>query len=103
MPEADLVLTREDCVRQGISLPSDGSITVRNRDGGELIRLGEPAFHKAVKKILQESGVPPWRRDAIPLLYIDGRLAAVWNLAVAVEFRARAPGGGAVRSVDVPV
>ena len=103
VPEADLVLTREDCVRQGISLPPDGSITVRSRDGGELIRLGEPAFHKAVKKILQESGVPPWRRDAIPLLYIDGRLAAVWNLAVAVEFRTRTPGGGAVRSVDAPV
>ena len=103
VPEAGLVLTRDACARQGIALPADGAVTVRSRDGGELIRLGEPAFHKAVKKILQESGVPPWRRDAIPLLYVDGRLAAVWNLAVAAEFRARAGTSGAARTVDVTV
>jgi len=89
VPEAGLELTREACHRQGIALPASGSVTVRSREGGELIRLGEPAFHKEVKKLLQESGVPPWRRAAIPLLYIDGRLAAVWNLAVAADFRTR--------------
>ena len=97
VPEAALVLTREACARQGIALPERGTVTVRSRRGGELIRLGEPAFHKAVKKLLQESGVPPWRRDAIPLLYVDERLAAVWDLAVAVDFRtgASAPAGAA--------
>ena len=89
VPETGLVLTKEACIRQGIALPTIGRVTVRSRSGGELIKLGEPAFHKAVKKLLQESGVPPWRREAIPLLYIDDRLAAVWNLAVAVDFRAR--------------
>ena len=89
LPEIGLVLSRDACIGQGIALPTIGRVTVRSRRGGELIRLGEPAFHKAVKKLLQESGVPPWRRDAIPLIYIDDRLAAVWNLAVAVDFRAR--------------
>lgn len=85
--EIDQTLTREDCERQGIRLPTKGVITVRTRVGSELIKLGEPAFHKAVKKLLQEASVPPWLRDVTPLIYIDGRLAAVWNIAVAVDFR----------------
>lgn len=86
--ETGQLLSKEACVHQGIMLPASGSITVRSRIGGELIKLGEPAFHKAVKKVLQEASVPPWKRDTIPLLYVDGRLAAVWNVAVAVDFHA---------------
>ena len=85
--ETGLTLSALACAEQGIALPPAGSIIVRSRSGGELIKLGEPAFHKAVKKLLQESAVPPWRRELIPLLYVDGRLAAVWNIAVAVDFR----------------
>lgn len=86
--ETNVTLTAQACREQGIDLPAHGNVTVRNRTGGELIKLGEPAFHKAVKKLLQESSVPPWQRDAIPLLYVNDRLAAVWNIAVAVDFRA---------------
>lgn len=85
--ETGLTLSRALCERQGILMPESGSITVKSRAGGELIKLGEPAYHKAVKKVLQESSVPPWQRDTIPLLYIDGRLAAIWNIAVAVDFQ----------------
>lgn len=87
VPEVGLLLTRLACAGQGVRLPSQGTVTVRSRVGGELIKLGEPGFHKAVKKLLQESSVPPWQRDRIPLLYIDGRLAAVWGVAVATDFR----------------
>jgi len=86
--ETGQLLSKEGCLQQGLQMPSSGSITVRSRMGGELIKLGEPAFHKAVKKVLQEAAVPPWQRDAIPLLYVNGRLAAVWNVVVAVDFRA---------------
>ena len=75
-------------------------MTVKTRSGGELIKLGEPAFHKAVKKLLQESAVPPWERDRIPLLYVDGRLAAVWNIAVAVDFRDSADQHNAEIAID---
>lgn len=87
VPGTDIVLSRQACTARGIRLPAAGSVGVRSRLGGELIKLGEPAFHKAVKKLLQESAVPPWRRDRIPLLYVDGRLAAVWGVAVATDFR----------------
>lgn len=80
------LLTKEACLKQGILLPDEGSVGVRSRQGGELIKLGEPAFHKAVKKVLQEAAIPPWQRDTIPLIYINNRLAAVWNVAVAVDF-----------------
>ncbi|MCL4127645.1 UNVERIFIED_CONTAM: hypothetical protein GTU68_006489 [Idotea baltica] len=84
------LLSKKDCLLQGLQLPDQGSITVRSRVGGELIKLGEPAFHKAVKKVLQEAAVPPWQRDSIPLLYVNGRLAAIWNVVVAVDFKAGA-------------
>ncbi len=87
IPEIDQTLTLLECDRQGIRIPTHGVITVRSRVGSELIKLGEPAFHKAVKKLLQEASVPPWLRDVTPLIYIEGRLAAVWNIAVAVDFR----------------
>ena len=91
VPGTGVTLSRQACVARGIRLPEAGPVTVRSRLGGELIKLGEPAFHKAVKKLLQESSVPPWLRDRIPLLYVDGRLAAVWGVAVATDFRLAAP------------
>ena len=85
--ETGLTLSRALCERQGILLPDSGSITVKSRAGGELIKLGEPAYHKSVKKVLQESTVPPWQRDSIPLLYIEGRLVAIWTIVVAVDYQ----------------
>lgn len=85
--ETGETLSRALCAEQGVALPETGHVLVRSRLGGELIKLGEPAFHKAVKKLLQESSVPPWQRDTIPLLYVNDRLAAVWNIAVAIDFR----------------
>jgi len=87
IPEVDVVLSREACEKQGIMLPPGGGFTVRNRQPGDLIKLGQPAYHKAVNKLLQEAAVPPWKRDSIPLLYVDGKLVAVWNIAVSVDFR----------------
>ena len=87
IPEIGVQLTAEACAAQGIHLPADARISVRSRVGGEVIKLGEPGFHKAVKKLLQEAGVPPWERERIPLLFADERLAAVWNIAVGSDFR----------------
>lgn len=85
--DTGIVLRKQDCESQGIRLPTDELVSVRSRRGGELIKLGEPAFHKAVKKLLQEASVPPWQRDRVPLLYVGERLIAVWNVAVATDYR----------------
>lgn len=85
--ETGLTLTRGLCLENGLALPSNGIVTVKSRAGGELLRVGDPAFHKSVKKILQESSLPPWERDRIPLIYSQGSLAAVWGIAISVDFQ----------------
>lgn len=54
---------------------------IRPRQGGESLRLD--GHRRAVKKLLQEAGLPPWRRNALPLLFDEeGRLVSIagrWN------------------------
>jgi len=89
IPETGQTLTHSDCLKQGLLLSPEHEVQVRSRLGGELIKVGNPAYHKAVKKVLQEASIPPWHRDTIPLLYIDGRLAAIWDIAVSRDFNCR--------------
>ncbi|MFZ5656611.1 MAG: tRNA lysidine(34) synthetase TilS [Pseudomonadota bacterium] len=44
---------------------------VRSRRGGERIRLPGREHHHALKHLLQEARIPPWRRERLPLL-VDG-------------------------------
>lgn len=59
------------------------------RAGGERCRPPGRAGHSApLKKILQEQGVAPWERERLPLLYLDGELAAVGDRFVCLPFTA---------------
>ena len=84
--EAAVTVTLEELQQQGLELPADAVVRVQNRRGGEMIRLGVPGYHKSVKKLMQEHGVPPWQRESLPLIYVNDTLAAVWRLAVAGEY-----------------
>ncbi len=67
-----------------------GQVEIRYRLGGEKIRLpGRNGSHE-VRKLYQESGIPPWVRERVPLVYIDQRLAAVGNYWYAADFQATA-------------
>jgi tRNA(Ile)-lysidine synthase len=44
---------------------------------------------RSFKKIFQDYGVPPWLRDRIPLLVINGKLAAVADLFVCHDMAAK--------------
>jgi tRNA(Ile)-lysidine synthase len=68
------------------SLCPGQTVEVRYRSGGESIMPAGRAYHHELRKLLQEQGVPPWLRDRIPLVYIDGRLAAVPGKWIAQEF-----------------
>lgn len=60
---------------QVLRLP-EGAV-VRYRVGGEtMVHNGQT---KSLKKLFQEWGVPPWERDSIPLIYINGELKAVYG------------------------
>ncbi len=57
-------------------------LRVVRRQGGERCRPHGRGGSVTVKKLLQESAVPPWRRDAWPLLYHDDELVAVVGICV---------------------
>ncbi len=60
-------------------------ITVRYRQGGELIKLPGRDGHHSLKKLFQEQSVPPWERQGIPLIYCNDLLAAVGDLWISDE------------------
>ncbi|MBS3964561.1 MAG: tRNA lysidine(34) synthetase TilS [Methylomonas sp.] len=57
-------------------------VSIRPRQGGETLKLPGRAGHHRLKKLFQEAGVPPWQREARPLIYLGDRLAAVVGLWV---------------------
>jgi tRNA(Ile)-lysidine synthase len=64
---------------------------LRLRSGGEKLRLDPKRPRRTLKNLLQEAGVPPWRRERLPLLYCGGRLAWVPGIGADCDF-ACAPG-----------
>lgn len=77
-----------DSLEGGLIIPEKSSLVVSFRKGGE-----EIIFHgqrKSLKKLFQEWQIPPWLRGRIPLLYINGELAAVIGYAVSDAYYGKA-------------
>ncbi|MBL4892870.1 MAG: tRNA lysidine(34) synthetase TilS [Rhizobiaceae bacterium] len=75
---------------QGAGICADklSTLSIRYRQGGETCRLaGRPS--KTLKKILQESEIPPWLKSRIPLLYDGEDLAYIPGIGVSEEFAAK--------------
>jgi len=68
-----------------------GHVTVRLRQGGERLRLDTNRPRRTLKNLFQERGIPPWRRDCLPLIFCGDELVSVPGIGDACEFRA-APG-----------
>ena len=67
-------------------------ITVRFRQGGERIRpAGRDGSHD-LKSLFQESAVPGWQRDRIPLLFVDEELVAVVGYWLSDDFAVKGEG-----------
>lgn len=63
-------------------------LSVGFRQGGETIQpVGRKEKH-ALKKLFQESGIPPWVRERTPLIFIEGELAVVGELYISQKFHA---------------
>lgn len=58
------------------------------RCGGERIRLPGRAHHQMLTELCRCAGLAPWVRDRLPLLWVDGMLAAVADHWVAAPFAA---------------
>ena len=77
----------------GVRLPDAGHWAVALRAGGERCRPSGRAHSQSLKKLLQDSTVPPWQRGLLPLLYGDGEIAAVADLWVCSGWEAGARPG----------
>ena len=77
---------------------ANAHLEVRFRRGGERFQPAGRRHSTALKKLLQASAVPPWLRDRIPLIYVDGELAAVAGLWVGEAYAVRPPDRGWVVS-----
>lgn len=62
------------------------ALRVRLRRGGERCLLR--GHRRKVKKLLQEAGIPPWERNQLPLVYLDGDLAAIGDRWVCEPYAA---------------
>lgn len=79
LPDGNGKLATAKTAGQGLDCQAweRGPVTVRYRQGGERCRLpGRSGTHE-LKKLFQESGIPPWLRDRVPLVYLGDELAAV--------------------------
>jgi tRNA(Ile)-lysidine synthase len=70
---------------QGMCAESE-NVTVRFRQGGEIVQLSGRTCHRSLKKLFQEWGVPPWERERVPLIFVGEKLAAVVGYGVSNEF-----------------
>ena len=78
---------------RGAGLRADtcaSAVHIRFRSGGERIQPAGRAHHATLKNLFQDAGLPPWLRTRVPLLYINGTLAAVAGYWYAEEFAASA-------------
>ncbi|TVP84119.1 MAG: tRNA lysidine(34) synthetase TilS [Thioalkalivibrio sp.] len=71
------VLTRRELGEAGVTDPA--GVSVRFRRGGERLRQPD-GTRRALKNLMQEHAIPPWRRARVPLIERDGELIAVlWS------------------------
>jgi tRNA(Ile)-lysidine synthase len=59
---------------------SDLALRVRYRRGGERFKPAGCAHTRELRSLLQESGIPPWQRERIPLIYAGAYLLAAGDL-----------------------
>lgn len=67
------------------------SVQVAFRRGGEKCRLPGRRHRHTLKHVLQDAGIPPWQRSRVPLVLVDGEIAAIPGLTCCEPWAA-APG-----------
>lgn len=79
-----------------------GHVELRLRQGSEHIRLVPAGPHRTLKNVLQESAIPPWERDRLPLLLCDGHLVWASGIGFDVDYLAEAGEPGLVPACAWP-
>lgn len=72
----------------GLDLNKLHNINIRLRRGGEMFRPDIKRPNRRLKSLLQESSIPPWQRERIPLIYSDDTLIHVPGIGTAHDWQA---------------
>ena len=84
----------------GLADPLPAAVALRFRAGGESLRPHHNRPRKRLKDLCQETGIVPWMRDRLPLVYVGDQLAAVGDLWVDADFAASAGSSAAQAGLD---
>ena len=76
-------------------------LTIRVRNGGERLQPDERRPRRSLKNLLQEAGIPPWRRERSPLIFCGSDLVWAAEIGVDCAYRA-APNEAALRPAWLP-
>ena len=84
-------LTFKKVKGRGINLKflSNQKLKIRNRQGGESFKPDSKRPTKKIKQLLQESNLPPWERDALPLIFVGDELAFIPNFGVDIKYQVK--------------
>jgi tRNA(Ile)-lysidine synthase len=74
----------------GISVAKliNNAVTIRTRSGGETLQLIANRPRRTLKNLLQESDVPPWKRERLPLLFCGEAVVWVPDIGMDINFQA---------------
>ena len=65
----------------------DQKLIISNRKGGEFFKPDPKRPTKKIKQLLQESDLPPWEREKLPLVFIGKNLVCVPSLGIHYEYQ----------------
>lgn len=75
-------------------------VEIVTRRGGERLQLAANRPHRPLKDLLRESGLPPWSRDLVPLVFVDDRLVWACSIGGEATFLAGSGEAGLVPEVE---
>lgn len=61
-------------------------VTIKTREGGEVVRPSYREKSTSLKNIYQELEIPPWQRSALPLVYYNDQLVTAVGAFVCADF-----------------
>jgi tRNA(Ile)-lysidine synthase len=64
-------------------------LKIRNRQGGESFKPDSKRPTKKIKQVLQESDLPPWERENLPLIFVGDELAFIPNFGIDIKYQVR--------------
>jgi tRNA(Ile)-lysidine synthase len=77
--ETDIEETKLECPFYE-KLKCESNFEIRYRVEGQRVKLKGKKHSSSLKKILQDSNIPPWNRDKLRMYYINGRLIAMESI-----------------------